>query len=414
LKQLGVWFEGHRVGDLRQVAAGLSFQYASGWLESPQAFALALPLPLRDEAFGKPAANYFSNLLPEGPARQAVCARLGISYDNDYALLQALGRDCAGAISVTDETVPPKISGKRRPVTSVDLLGYLRSESVFAAAVGDDVRLSLAGAQDKLAVIKHEQELYLPLDATPSTHLLKFQNRRFAALPENEFFMLTLAAAIGLPTVQAQPFLVDGVMQLMIVRYDRQATGKVMRRLHQQDFCQALGVSQNNKYEAEGGATFADCLAVVRSTSVNALADTRELLRWLVFCLVIGNRDNHAKNLSLLRTQDGQWRLAPFYDLVCTAAYSTLSRKLAMSIGRSTDGGKLSRGSWEDEATRLDVAPRFLLRLVQEVCDDLRTALPGVVETVSGIIPKAASLEGPSRAIAKGLRSAQRSLLAAK
>lgn len=183
----------------------------------------------------------------------------------------------------------------------------------------------------------------------------------FAALPENEALVLELARSVGLPTVESRLWTKLPTPLLLVTRFDRLGREPI-RRLHQEDFCQALGVDRRRKYEAEGGPSFARCVELVRETSVEPLPDSRSLMRWLAFCAVVGNRDNHGKNLSLLRDAAGRWRLAPFYGLICTTTYDRLARRLAMSVGGRTDAGNLPAAAWRDEASNLGVKATWLLQ----------------------------------------------------
>ena len=411
MRGLFVWFADVLVGHIELLGGEeFNFRYEPQWLTRTGAFALCEVLPLTDETFTLAARIYFGNLLPEGLARQAVCARLGISFGNDFALLAALGRDCAGCISIVAEPNPPARANKLKHLPKSDLTKFLHGASAYAAALEEDVRLSLAGAQDKLAVIVRNDQLFLPLDGSPSTHLIKFQNRSFAWLPENEFFVTLLGNACGLDTVKVKPFVLEGEIHLLVDRYDRASDVDGIIRLHQQDFCQGLGLPYTRKYEGEGGPAFSGCVELVRRVSAHALADTRALLEWLAFCWIVGNRDNHAKNLSLVRSLDGQWRLSPFYDLVCTTAYPNLSRTLAFTIGGNSDGGNLPRSAWYGEAKRLGVSAPYFLKIVSEMRDKVKASLPRVADSVRERCPKTEAVDAVVRAVRKGVRAADRSL----
>jgi serine/threonine-protein kinase HipA len=402
---LGVYIGGRCTGTLQN---DLTFAYSEAWLQWNGAHALSQSLPLRDESFDVAARRFFGNLLPEGAARESVCQRLGISIENDFAMLAALGRDCAGALVLT-ATPPGAADGAQnyRRLEDADLERFEAEGSWLAAALDADVRLSLAGAQDKLPILLRNGALHLPLDSAPSNALLKPAHRTFARLPENELFLGKLAAAIGMPTAAAEPWPLPRATGLLVHRYDRATEGDRIERLHQEDLCQALDYARHAKYESEGGPTFALCYEMVRDVSVQALRDTRALLRWLVFCTITGNRDNHAKNLSLLR--DEGWRLAPFYDLVCTRVFPRISSRLAMSIGGRFAVSDLSRQAWVDEAARLEIGGPYLLRVVEETADRIERAMPGVEADTSRDIDGDA-IQNVVREVNKGLRSVRRSL----
>lgn len=382
-RSLEVSFGTRRVGRLSETEESLSFAYSPAWLEDPEAFAVSLSLPLRDAPFeGGAAAAFFANLLPEGEVRTRVAERLKLSVDNDFALLAALGGDCAGALTLT-EGPAPEPTWHYRPLTSEELAGFVREGAVFARVSGQQgVRLSLAGAQDKLPVCRDgDGNLSLPLDGSPSTHLLKFARKDFRHLPANEAFVTDLARDLGLPAVEVDLLEIAGEAQLLVERYDRSRDedGRVTR-LHQEDFCQALGLRPTRKYEGEGGPDFARCFETVADQSAEPALDTESLLRWLVFGFLVGNADGHAKNLSLLRSADGRLRLAPFYDLLSTAIYPALDRHLAMKVGRTSDPGEIGGRDWNDLAAKIGVRASWLLDFVR----DMAEALPERAKRVAG------------------------------
>ncbi len=388
----------------------VAFACSHAWLRSPTRFAISQSLPLRVEPFGVEAERFFGNLLPEGGVRTAVCRRLGISEDNDFALLRAIGRECAGALRIVEDDGVTEAPHAYRRLRDADLERWATS-GAYAGAVGAELRLSLAGAQDKLGVRVDGDKLLLPEQGSPSTHLLKLPHRDFAALPQNEALVLSLARRVGLPAVDATLWTGHGPPLLVVARFDR-SVGPPIRRRHQEDFAQALGVDRRRKYEAEGGPTFHRCLELVREASTSPLIDSRALLRWLAFCAVVGNRDNHAKNLSLLRDDDGRWRLAPFYDLVCTTAYGRLSTRLAMSIGGRTDGGNLPATAWHAEARTIGVKPKYLQGVVEEVTTAVAEALGPTIDEVAGVLGRDDDLVAVRRAIDKGVRASRRGLRA--
>lgn len=412
---------------------GLS--YAEQWLERDHAFALSHSLPLQAKPHTPEAAwRWLINLLPEGEARKRITARLKISTDNDLALLRALGRDCAGAITVSEADadsreleLEPAEWVPYRPLAQSTLLDMTQSPGVVASLIGDEVRLSLAGAQDKIPVrVLDSGQLALPLDGAPSTHLLKCPNRDFAHLVDNEYLCLELARAVGLPVVEARPLLLEGRALLLIDRFDREPPiepklptptsdrdqvvyAPQLARIHQEDFAQALGHPHYEKYEAEGGPSFAGCMALVRSSARKPIAEIGPLMRWLVYCLIIGNRDNHAKNLARVR-KGRYWELAPFYDLVCTTAYPRLTAKLAMRIGDTDDANALSRANWTAQAKRMKIGARLLFTIIEELCDAVEDRLPATLEAVGDALERREQLGGFRRAIHKGLRLARRSI----
>jgi serine/threonine-protein kinase HipA len=373
VQQLGVFFEGRRVGTVSEDAGRFAFEYAPPWLSEQASFAISRSLPLRPGPLEVPAAHaFFANLLPEGRIRTLVARRLGISVDNDFALLAALGGECAGALVVA-AAVPKPSKHDWRVLDSKELERLSSDGAAFVEAVaGGGVRLSLAGAQDKLPVKFHQGRLFLPLDSAPSSHILKFASRDYKHLPENEAFVLALARACELPVVAAELYSVGKAKHLLLARYDRLVDGDgAIRRLHQEDMCQALGLPPGRKYQEEGGPSFERCFRVVADASVEPALDTRALLRWLVFNALAGNADGHAKNLSLLRSLDGSVRLAPFYDLLCTAAYPSIATRLAMKIGERDDPGQIRGRDWRLLVETIGVGSAFMVETVRTLTHEI-------------------------------------------
>lgn len=370
-------FEGRTVGALRRDGEGeLSFRYAAEWLAD--GFAISLSLPLDDRVYGSAARRFFGNLLPEGQVRALVARRLGISEDNDWELLTALGGDCAGALTLTADPDDARPSSYRE-LALEELRAVADAPHPGLAAVGgaDDLRLSLAGAQDKLPVRRTGAgEYLLPQGGAPSTHIIKFSGADFAHLTANEVLVADLARRLDLPVAPATLDTRFDPPLCVVERYDRAPlANEGVRRIHQEDLCQALGLPHTRKYEAEGGPDLAVIAAVLEQHVADPIGDTRCLIRWLAFCALAGNADGHGKNLSLL--YDGAApRLAPFYDLVCTAVYPGVSRRLALSVGGESDPGQVARPHWLRLGEQLDVRPTYVVELVEE----MTAALPAGVE----------------------------------
>ncbi len=334
-RRLDVSLGGVRVGAITRSRRGATydFAYSADWLALPSATALSVSLPLRSEPFGhEECAPFFAGLLPEGDARRTTARRLGVSEQNDAALLEALGGDCAGAVSIG--SVGAEESGVQL-LSDEELAGLLavlpQRPLLSGAAVG--VRLSLAGAQDK-APIRFDGVRYgLPLGAAASTHILKTPIPGFPATVVNEALCLGTIRGLGLPAVEAVPVRIGDVIALRVARYDRVVDGDAVGRLHQEDACQALGVPPGRKYEAESGPGVATIVALLREVTARPAIATRAFLELVVAWYLLGNADGHAKNVSLLR-DPGEIRLAPAYDVLCTAAYDQHDERMAMRIGR--------------------------------------------------------------------------------
>lgn len=339
-----VYRERQRIGSLERRGDGYVFTYDADFIESNPLHGLSMALPLQAEPFTpQQSRSFFANLLPEGSARDHVAAMHRVSPEDDFALLQLLGGECAGAISLFEEgqlpTAPVYSEADYRVLDDASLSRLLdqpRIMDVQPFEEGAKIRLSLAGAQDKLPVRYDGNRIMLPLNGAPSTHIIKPQSQHLRSLVENETFCMTLAAAIGFDIPPVEIIDHEDERLYLIDRYDRHVleSGTILR-LHQEDFCQALSVPPRIKYEEQGGPGFADCYRLVKSFS-NPLTDLRRLLDLTIFNVLIGNCDCHAKNLSLLYRNNSAPSLAPFYDLVCTQVYAVtnnLSTSMAMTIG---------------------------------------------------------------------------------
>lgn len=262
MRTLSVWWDRVVVGTLQVNQHGqMRFTYAADWLADTSRPAISFSLPKQEQPFTQRQCRpFFAGLLPEEAQRDVIAGALGISKGNDFALLEALGGDVAGALSLWPEgEVPPtpKPAGTPRPLSDdelVDLLDTLPKRPLLAGREG--LRLSLAGAQTKLPVVLVDDRVALPAPGEPTTHILKPAIERFPHTTENEALVMTLAAAIGLPVAPVTARSVKDRPYLLVTRYDRRvdAYGQA-HRLHQEDFCQALGIVPERKYAAEGGVS---------------------------------------------------------------------------------------------------------------------------------------------------------------
>lgn len=370
------------VGSVRVDDSGrFCFTYDAAWCTREERFPVSLTLPIVPQEYaGGPAHTFFANLLPEGAVRQAICARLGISPENDFALLQAIGGECAGALALVDPARPPVDPDDfgYEALSSRRLQELVDDDAIPLLIGGSTTRLSLAGAQDKLPVALLDGKLHLPLNTAPSTHILKLPNPRYPHLPVNEAFALGLARQLGLEVVRGELFTGTDPPSLLVTRYDRLPSEGPwpVRRLHQEDLCQATGLPPTRKYEAEGGLTFTRAVTVIRDHVVRPLVDVPRVIAWQAYNVVLGNSDGHAKNLSIVYADDGV-ALAPLYDLVSTREYKRLDRKLAMGVGGRQNPDEIGRAEWIKLGEELRIGARVVLDLVGGVAQRTLDALPG-------------------------------------
>lgn len=363
------------------------------------AVVLSASLPVRDETYPNAATKpFFEGLLPEGAIRATVARSLGLSEDNGFGLLAELGRDCAGAAVV----VP---TGDDPPTPGTGAIEWLDEDAIAQRIAdlprnplgitdaGGRVRLSLAGVQPKLVVTRASSgRIGQPTGGAPSTHLLKPAQEQYPDLVANEAFCLRVARTAGLRAANAEIVDIGGHECLLVERWDR-TIGDDARilRLHQEDFCQALGILPAGKYESEGGPSVVTMVELLRHLSGPTLArDLVELTRALALNVMLGNADAHGKNYALLYEPLGVGRLAPLYDVVSTAVYPELHRSLAMTIGGIEDPDAVDADAWRRLADDAGLGGQ-LPRLVREFADR-------VVESAR-VVRDAARVEGWHRPV---------------
>ena len=394
-RALTVWWEGAVVGSLALDGDGqMQFTYAAEWLNGQRTPALSCSLPKREEPFRRRLCRpFFEGLLPEGAQRDAVARVLGVSPDNEFGLLERLGGDVAGAISFWPQGEAPPVHEPREQSNALPnerlaaLLGSLPARPFLAAAEGR-LRLSLAGAQSKMPTVLAGNQVALPALGQPTTHILKPAMDRFPDVVENEAFAMRLAARLGLAVAAVEARSVAGRPYLLVERYDRSidADGGV-RRLHQEDFCQALSLLPHRKYAANGGPTAGDCFALVRRVCTRPAVDILKLLDAFICHALIGNADAHGKNYSLLY-RGAEVELAPLYDLLSTVAYPEFDTRFAMRIGGRRTLEELRAGDWHRFAHTAEIGVPLVRRRVRE--------LAGRALECAGSVASALSLPGLS------------------
>lgn len=373
-QHLTVWWDGVRVGALELNQYGEpEFSYAESWLAQADPRPISTALPIRPEPFDRRATlPFFEGLLPEASQRTAVAQALGISERNEFRLLEALGGEVAGALEIWPDDTPPPSGVKaasNAPLSDEDLAALIERLPTRPMLAGGDagLRLSLAGAQAKLPVVLVDGKVALPTAGQPTTHILKPQIARFDGTAENEALCMTLAQKIGLDVASVQYRAIGETRFVLIERYDRvHAEDGTIERLHQEDFCQALGLTSAQKYAADGGPVFRDCFDLVRRATTRPAAETLKLLDAAIFNAIIGNADAHAKNFSLLY-KPGSAELAPLYDLLSTVAYPDLSQRYAMKIAKRRTLEEIYPADWSNFAEDIGMRAPFVRRRVEEI-----------------------------------------------
>ena len=377
MPSLTVWWDGAAVGLLaRDTHGAMRFAYDEDWIADPDKPAVSFSLPKRAQPFSaRLCTPFFEGLLPEGSRRDAVAAALGISAANSFRLLAGLGEEVAGAITLCPEGDPPPVpqdGNGGRPLSDdevVELLDTTRPRAFPEDSEGG-LRLSLAGGQSKLPVAVADGRIAVPAPGQPTTHILKPPIPGLDASTENEAFAMRLATAMGLSVAPAEARVVAGRPFLLVERYDRRAEEDgTVRRLHQEDFCQALGVPPARKYASDGGPGFSRCFDLVRKVCARPASAVLGLLDAAIIQVLIGNADAHGKNYSILLDPTGAATLVPLDDLMCTVAYPNLVATLAMTIDSREALQELRFGDWDRFARDCGLAAPFVRRRVGTLCD---------------------------------------------
>jgi len=390
IKSLVVWWDGVRVGVLRIDENGdLEFVYDPAWVEDAARPAVSISLPKRRESFNRRETRpFYAGLLPEEAQRDAVAHALGVSRANDFRLLERLGGDVAGALTLWPEgDLPPEPQGLTATEALTDdallkVLARLPARPMLAGEEG--LRLSLAGAQQKLPVVLVNGRVALPAPGQPSTHILKPAIDRLPGTTENEALAMRLAAALGLQVAPVEPRRTGERTYLLVERYDREVGADAsVRRLHQEDFCQALGVAPERKYASEGGPIFRDCFDLVRRACAAPAPAVLRLVDAAIFNVLAGNADAHGKNYSLLYLAGGIG-FAPLYDLLCTAAYPDVHARLAMKVGKRSALEEFTPDTWDDFAKEIGVGAPFVRRRAAALAALSLERLGDAADTLAG------------------------------
>ncbi len=393
MAELHIWMNGQPVGVWARLRTGTPvLRYDEAWMASDEGRALSLSLPFTVglEHRGDVVAHYFDNLLPDNPdIRRRLRRRFRARSDDAFDLLTAIGRDCVGAVQLLPPGHAPvgwnRIEAEPQDETDVEQrLMAVTSEQAFGPDDDDELRISIAGAQEKTALLRMGTRWYRPLGATPTTHILKLPlglvgNLRadMTSSVENEWLCAQVLHALGLPVAETAMATFGSTKALVVTRFDRRWQGIVpgaetkarfrppegswIARLPQEDFCQALGVAPDHKYESDGGPTLRHILGVL-ANSEQADPDRATLaLAQLAFWLLAAT-DGHAKNFSIQHRRGGHFGLTPLYDVL--SAWPIIGKgarqlpyqraKLAMAIrGRNAHArlGEIQARHWRALAT---------------------------------------------------------------
>ena len=395
---LDIWHEDKKVGELESREREIVLRYVSEWTAAADAFPLSPRLPLSDaEYVGEEPMAFISNLLPEGALLSALSKLRRLPKNDVFALMGEFGGEVAGAFSILPKGKGPAANGQYKPYTGKKLSADLQAvrENVPLLSRHEDIRLSLAGAQNKIAVyvsanaspIKDAVSttggaLMLGIGNAASSHILKpgiQPDRDYPQSVDNEALCLALAGGCGLPTVHGEILEACGERILLVERYDREPDDKGrLRRLHQLDFCQLTGTLPDLKYEEHGGPSLADVFRTIRQYSAVPSRDILTAVDWVIYNYLVGNADAHAKNLAMTPTGRDKFRLTPWYDILCTNFYPRSTTRMAMKIGGEDRPEWVRSKNWEQCAGETGINPSLLKKRFPEIGGRMLEALPHI------------------------------------
>jgi serine/threonine-protein kinase HipA len=389
---LPVYFEQRSVGIIKVDTKGPCFTYDRTWLNTRGAFPISTTMPLGPEPFGPTIfLPWAANLLPESEQLRAIGQFLGMASTDVIGLLAEIGRDTAGALSIGKPGGTSSVYW-RTVETEGELERIIEELPSKPFLVGEEgVSMSLAGIQTKLAVgLDDDGRICVPTVGSPSTHILKPDSQRLPGGVQNEAFCLTLAKTLGLSTVEITTGKAGKRTFLLAKRYDRVGGAGRWRRLHQEDFCQALGRPPSAKYETNQtgvpGPTLKEMFDVTRR--LTAATDLVRLLDIVIFNVIACNTDAHAKNYSIMINGAGA-SLSPLYDVICGEAWQHITKRLAQKIAGKNRGEQLTGEDWQYFARECGLGARQVLARVRAL------AQSAVIEASAAALEVSAMPAGP-------------------
>ncbi|MGF6266616.1 serine/threonine-protein kinase HipA [Paraburkholderia youngii] len=432
--RLNLWMNGLRVGAWETARSAERLTYADEWIDDPQGRPLSLSLPFtpgNQPYRGQIVADYFDNLLPDSePIRRRIAARYRTGSTAPFALLTTLGRDCVGALQLLppDEEPSDLTSIHGRELSDSDIAALLRGTTT-AAPLGqhdplEDLRLSIAGAQEKTALLRHHNRWLLPEGSTPTTHIFKLPlglvgNMRadMRTSVENEWLCSQIVAAYGLPVARCEIARFDEQKVLIVERFDRRLSSDAtwIVRLPQEDMCQATGTSALHKYESDGGPGI-EAIMEILAGSARATTDRRNFFATQLVFWLLAATDGHAKNFSIAHLPGNRYEATPLYDVLSAhpiigsgaGRLAAQKVKLAMAVrGKNVHYllNQIQRRHWVAEGQRVG----FSATDVDALIDQLSAQTETVIDTVSSRLPPDFPLD-VADAVFDGMRRLNRKL----
>ncbi len=404
---LSVFQNGRIVGRLnRETSGAIDFRYDADWLALDKAFAISLSLPLREDRYiGAQVLAVFDNLLPDGePIRKHIAERVGAQGADTFGLLTALGHDCVGALQFLPEGVDPGPSGgtEAREVSAADVAHIIRNLGRNPLGVDQDegFRISIAGAQEKTALLWREGRWYKPSGSTATTHIIKPQIGKLqggidlSSSVENEYLCLKLVSALGVRTAETEISEFEDQKALVVKRFDRRwlPDGRLIR-LPQEDFCQALSVASTRKYQPDGGPGMLQIINLLKSSDTPE-QDIATFVRANIVFWLLGATDGHAKNFSIFLNPTG-FRLTPLYDVLSSqpgldsGQIQRQQFKLAMSIGKNRHYliHQVLPRHFMQTAEQAGISLKSVATTIEELRDTARKSVVAVIDGLGNSIP---------------------------
>lgn len=382
-RRLGVWKDTVHVGTLEGDHAGrLRFTYLESVRHRPE-LAVSVRMPMRRKPWEDiDAMPCFENLLPEGDIRSRIAQAIHMASKDVSGLLGVIGGECAGALTLWPEGMEPPEPPRYAPCSTESLGQLFTAANTPYALLQKRTRQAMSGAQDKVVLLRRSSkkatdDYLLPLDGAPGTVLCKRDRGSYPGLVHNELAGMSLMECAGVRTAAHTVNQLDASIY-ETTRFDRVtgSDGRV-RRLHAEDGCQITGHTSLAKYADPRGPSYRSIMAALRRHSADAITDGERLLRWAIANIVIGNRDAHAKNISILHDADDTTRLAPVYDVICTLVYD-IEDKLPLPFGGHRHTTAFTSTMWRTVAREFSVTEAR----AREIADDVITKVDGQVDDV--------------------------------